>query len=267
MKKTLLAVQCMIIGLFSSATIEASLALEKQPVAAPLKVWASPKGGYFKDAQYVKLETNYDADTLLKKQVKIFYTFDLNGSLDDIYEYEEPIFISNDQEQDIWFFAFTSPENETRIQYEKYSFVDLKKNLHSAPFTEKNTMYITEVAPRTPLTQSDWIEVKNYGDKEYRIAGWYIKTRKEEVYLPEMIVQPGGVFTVHLPLHNFHDHIKLFDGQDNLIDEAQYKQIVMFDQSLGKKEFWNAKGCFKPLYNTAYPTKGAPNAFPLKIEN
>lgn len=244
------------LSVFASGGSEAQAESVAYP---PLRVWASPSSGHFKQAQFVTLQTNVSNASLEEGPAKIFYTFNLNASLDDIQEYTGPIYL--EQDQDIWFFAFISPGQETNIQYESYHFLHELPNELSTVSDAKNSVFITEVAPRNATPMNDWIEIKNYGVQSFDLDGWYIETRKGRVFLQNIIIEPEERIVLTLPLHNFYDDIKLYDRDHRTVDTAFYKQILPYLGTLAKREFQNGRGCFMPLYETERATPGKMNIF------
>lgn len=254
-------VKLLLLGLFLLLAFAShGIAVQAETAVSPqLRVWASPGSGHFKEAQFITLQTNVNEVVLEEGPAKIFYTFNLNASLDDIQEYTEPIYL--EQDQDIWFFAFVSPGKETKIQYESYHFLYGVSNELSTVSEAKNKIFITEVAPRNATPVNDWIEIKNYGAQTLDLDSWSIETRKGRVFLQNIIIGPEERLVLTVPLHNFYDEIKLYDRNHRTVDTAFYKQILPYLGTLAKREFQNGGGCFMPLFETERATPGKMNIF------
>lgn len=248
-----------IIGFVSSLVCGISLGYAQiVPFYPSLHVWSEPGGGFFYGEQTVSLHTNYPKDQ--EGTAKIFYTYDIHGSLNDLYEYTDPIRIT--ENTDLWFFSIVSPEEETDIVYEKYTILEKKAaNQQQSVQPTSHDICVIEVAPREATNQDDWIELKNYGDVAYFLGGWYIETSDQTIPLPEIHIKPQQTEVMHIPLRSYKDVIRVYSRENKLMDVFQYKSIIPYLSTIGRKEFRNSKNCFRRVYQTRIPTKGVDNIF------
>lgn len=223
----------------------------------PLEIWVEPSDEILAEPQEISFHTNVESN----EGVKIFYSFNLNAGPDAVTEYTEPIPINGDTE--IWFFAFTGPGQETKIQHKKYSFLQkaaIADSIFSPLAPSPFKIAITEVAPREKQG-SDWVELTNFGTQEYVLDGWQLQSKEFHMKLEGLSIKPGYSLVVGMPLHNFYDKVMLHNSRDQLVDTFEYRRINVFGETLGRKAFRNNGGYFHKLYETAYPTKGDVNMF------
>lgn len=100
-----------------------------------------------------------------------------------------------------------------------------------------STLLISEVYPSPNSSETEWLEIFNYGNFPLNLKDFYFKERSSsggysstQSFLPDLVIQPGQYLAINdselkISLNNSGDKIALFDSLNNITDELEYPAI------------------------------------------